>query len=205
MFQEGSGQLSLSDGQASCKDWWRVSSIRVLKGLKNGGFFIGTPEPGLEGSPQRSCIFEGDHDTPGSILGGGCLPCFFKTWSLGMTIVWRPGGGVPSSSNQEGLVYLQPLLYQKLSGDWGQGGFPEQEEPLMLGRGSHWAFQSSSASALGQLWRLGVSLLSLPARIFTIPPLPNSAQGLKLRAHSSSNQLCRDSLIAVPYSIPAVV
>lgn len=82
MFQEGSGQLSLSDGQASCKDWWRVSSIRVLKGLKNGGFFIGTPEPGLEGFPQRSCIFEGEHDTPGSILGG-LLAMLFQNMEFG--------------------------------------------------------------------------------------------------------------------------
>lgn len=69
-------------------------------------------------------------------------------------------------------MYLQPLLYQKLSGDWGEGLlFPEQEEPLMLGRGSQWAFQSSSASAPGQLWRLGVSLLSLPANLHH-PPTP---------------------------------
>lgn len=36
----------------------RVSSTSVFKGLKNGGFFTGTPEPGLKGSPQMSCILE---------------------------------------------------------------------------------------------------------------------------------------------------
>lgn len=136
MFQEGSGQLSLSDGQTRCKDWWRVSSIRVLKGLKNGGFFIGTPEPGLEGFPQRSCIFEGDHDTPGSILWGGCLPCFFKTWSLGMTIIWGPGGGVPSSFNPEGL-YVPPAtsVSEALRGLGGGTALSRAGRTLDAGKG----------------------------------------------------------------------
>lgn len=50
-----------------------------------------------------------------------------------------------------------------------------------------------------------MSLLSLPARILTIPPPPQFCSRIKTKSRSSSSQLFRDSPIAVLYSIPAVL